>query len=164
MINRCRAGWIGRHRRLCGRAASNPQSAIAYQLDGRAFPHASGSYNNRLLIQVLVEERQAPGVVMTDSSPPISTASVSWVDSSNVIHIRVYSSDGDNITERCYDGSKWVTGQFKQGGTTVSATHWTRQDGEVQIRVYATTEYVSTIEWCWDNPSQGWYKGGYTSS
>lgn len=36
---------------------------------------------------------------------PIGTAAVNWLDSSNQLHIRVYSTDGYTVTERCFDGS-----------------------------------------------------------
>ena len=45
---------------------------------------------------------------------PIGTAAVSWLDGGGTIHIRVYSSDGYNVTERCWDGSGWTNGSFAQ--------------------------------------------------
>ncbi|MDE8650737.1 hypothetical protein [Novosphingobium album (ex Liu et al. 2023)] len=90
---------------------------------------------------------------------PISTAAVSWFDSSNALHIRVYSTDGYEVTERCNDGQGWQTGQFNKPGGAVSAICWTASDGE-HIRVYCTYE-DKTTEWCCD-PATGWTQGTYT--
>ena len=95
-----------------------------------------------------------------DPNFPIGTAAVSWLDSGGTIHIRVYSTDGYNVSERCWDGSGWTTGGFKQSGSAVSATSWQTQAG-ISIRVYCTFE-DSTVEWCWD-PGTGWYQGAYTN-
>ena len=52
---------------------------------------------------------------------PIGTASVSWLDESGQIHIRVYSTDGYNVSERCWDGNGWTNGGFgPQAGSAVS--------------------------------------------
>lgn len=91
---------------------------------------------------------------------PTSTAVVSWVDTSGQAHLRVYSSDGYTVTERCDDGSGWVTGQFKQPGAQVSATGWAASGG-VAIRVYCTLDDTTT-EWCVDASSADWYQGSYT--
>jgi hypothetical protein len=91
---------------------------------------------------------------------PVGTAAVSWLDSGGTIHIRVYSTDGYNVIERCWDGSGWATGSFSQAGEAVSATCWQTQQG-VSIRVYCTFE-DQTIEWCTD-PGAGWYQGAYTT-
>ena len=97
---------------------------------------------------------------MTDNPNfPISTAAINWFDSAGQLHIRIYSSDGYNVTERCNDGQGWRTGQFKQPGKQVSAMQWTVADG-THIRVYCTTDDVTT-EWCGD-PATGWTKGSYT--
>ncbi len=89
----------------------------------------------------------------------ISTASVSWVDGNGTIHIRVYSTDGYNVTGRCWDGSGWADGGFKASGEAVSATSWHTSD--VNIRVYCTFE-DKTVEYCWDAGGSGWYQGAYT--
>lgn len=92
---------------------------------------------------------------------PSSTAAVNWIDAKGALHIRVYSSDGYNVTERCIDtgGPGWTTGSFKQAGTNVSATAWVASDG-AHIRVYCTFQDTTT-EWC-NDPNTGWTKGGYT--
>jgi hypothetical protein len=90
---------------------------------------------------------------------PIGTASVSWLDSSNQIHIRVYSTDGYTLTERCWDGGGWINGGFNAPASAVSATCWQASDG-IHIRVYATND-DATIEWCFD-PGTDWYQGQYT--
>ena len=92
-----------------------------------------------------------------DPNFPISTAAVSWLDGNGTIHIRVYSSDGYNVTERCWDGSRWVTGAFKAPGEAVSATSW----APATIRVYCTSQ-DKTVEYCID-PGSGWYQGAYTT-
>ena len=89
---------------------------------------------------------------------PIGTAAVSWQDSGG-LHLRVYSTDGYNVLERCYDGSSWTNGSFSAPGSDVSATCWQDSAG-VYIRVYCTFQDTTT-EWCWD-PGTGWYKGAYT--
>jgi hypothetical protein len=89
----------------------------------------------------------------------ISTASVNWLDSGGTIHIRVYSSDGNNVTERCWDGNGWSDGSFKAPGEAVSATAWQGKGG-LSIRVYCTLQ-DNTTEWCIDQGG-GWYKGAYT--
>ena len=89
---------------------------------------------------------------------PIGTAAVSWQDSGG-LHLRVYSTDGYNVLERCYDGSSWTNGSFSAPGSDVSATCWQSSAG-VYIRVYCTFQDTTT-EWCWD-PGTGWYKGAYT--
>ena len=91
---------------------------------------------------------------------PVGTAAVSWLDSGGVIHIRVYSTDGYNVTERCWDGSGWTGGSFAQPGSQVSATCW-QGSGGLSIRVYCTFE-DKTIEWCIDQGG-GWYQGAYTT-
>jgi hypothetical protein len=93
---------------------------------------------------------------------PISTAVVSWFDKAGKLHVRVYSSDGYMVSERCVDQSNngWQTGSFHQPGSQVSATAWVASDG-AHIRVYCTANNVTT-EWCSD-PGQGWAKGQYTT-
>lgn len=92
---------------------------------------------------------------------PISTAAVSWFDSSNQLHVRVYSCDGYSVIERCNDGQGWVTGSFSQAGSAVSAICWTTSQG-ASIRVYCTNE-DTTVEWCTDPGSSGWSQGDYTT-
>jgi hypothetical protein len=89
---------------------------------------------------------------------PIGTAAVNWVDSAGHVHLRVYSSDGYAVTERCWDGSGWTNGAFKQPGENASATCWQDKAG-LHIRVYCNFE-DKTTEWCWDG---GWTKGAYTT-
>ena len=90
---------------------------------------------------------------------PTGTAVVSWQDSDG-LHLRVYSTDGYNVLERCADpGSDWTTGGFSAPGSDVSATCWQDTAG-VHIRVYCTFEDVTT-EWCFD-PGSDWTQGGYT--
>ena len=94
-------------------------------------------------------------------SDPIGTAAVSWLDSGGQIHIRVYSTDGYTLTERCWDGGGWIAGGFNAPGGAVSATSWQASDG-IHIRVYATND-DATIEWCFD-PGSDWTQGQYTTS
>jgi hypothetical protein len=92
---------------------------------------------------------------------PIGTAAVNWLDGSGQIHLRVYSTDGYNVSERCWDGSGWTNGSFAEAGSAVSATSWQGKGG-LSIRVYCTFE-DQTIEWCIDQGG-GWYKGAYTTT
>lgn len=95
-------------------------------------------------------------------SDVVSTAAVNWFDSSNGLHIRVYSTDGYTVSERCADAGSpdWTTGSFSQPGSAVSATAWTASDG-VHIRIYCTSNGATT-EWCAD-PGSSWTKGNYTT-
>jgi len=93
---------------------------------------------------------------------PVSTAAISWVDTSGNVHLRVYSCDGYTVTERSSDpGATWTTGTFSQPGAAVSATCWQDHAG-VHIRVYCTND-DQTIEWCQDPGSQTWFQGQYTT-
>jgi hypothetical protein len=99
---------------------------------------------------------------MTDNSNmPIGTAVVSWQDSGG-LHIRVYSTDGYNVTERCADTgtSGWTDGSFSAPGSAVSATVW-QDSGGLHLRVYCTFE-DGTTEYCADTGTSGWTKGGYS--
>lgn len=91
---------------------------------------------------------------------PVGSAATNWVDGNGTSHIRVYSTDGYGVTERCWDGDGWTTGGFSQSGAAVSATSWF-VNGGAHIRVYCTSE-DSTIEWCIDQGG-GWYQGSYTN-
>ena len=91
---------------------------------------------------------------------PVGTAVVSWLDTAGTDHIRVYSTDGYTVTERCWDGASWTNGEFSQPGEQVSATVW-QGSGGVSIRVYCNFE-DETIEYCWD-PGTGWYRGAFTT-
>lgn len=95
------------------------------------------------------------------ASFPVATAAVNWLDSGGQVHIRVYSTDGYNVTERCWDGSGWTDGSLKAPGGDVSATSWLDKSGGLSIRVYCNFEDVTT-EWCIDQGG-GWYKGAYTT-
>lgn len=99
---------------------------------------------------------------MSDDRPsiPTSTASISWVDGSGE-HIRVYSSDGYMVQERCNDGGiAWFNGAFDQPGRDVSATVRVA-NGNAIIRVYCTMA-GKTTEWCSD-AGGAWYVGAYTT-
>ena len=87
---------------------------------------------------------------------PIATSAINWVDSNGQVHLRLYSTDGYNISEFCFDGQDWVQGQFSAPGSAVSATCWPA-DGGVSIRVYATSQDVTT-EYCAD-PGGSWVQG-----
>ena len=92
---------------------------------------------------------------------PIGTAAINWLDGSGQVHIRVYSTDGYNVTERCWDGSGWTNGGFSAAGSAVSATSWMGRGG-LSIRVDCTFEDTTT-EWCIDQGGN-WYKGAYTTT
>lgn len=97
-------------------------------------------------------------------SYPIGTATVSFIDpnDNNTLNLHVFSTDGYNVTQRYILGGSttWVTGQFKQPGSAVSATAWVDGVG-AHVRVYCTNDDVTT-EWCYD-PGTGWVKGIYTT-
>ena len=97
----------------------------------------------------------------TIPSTPIATAAVNWLDSNGQVHLRVYSTDGYTVTERCWDGNGWSDGSFKASGEAVSATSW-QGGGGLSIRVYCTFQ-DKTTEWCIDQGG-GWYVGAYTTS
>jgi hypothetical protein len=91
---------------------------------------------------------------------PNLTAAVTWTDTGGAVHIRVYSSDGYTVTERCFDGGgPWTDGAFKAAGSQVSAICWQDSAG-AHLRVYCTFE-DSTTEWCAD-ANANWYQGDYT--
>ena len=95
-----------------------------------------------------------------DFSFPIATAAINWLDADGQLQVRVYSSDGYHVTERCRTGDgAWTTGEFSGTGSAVSATCWTGDDG-VHIRVYCTGQ-DKTVEWC-NDPGTGWTEGSYT--
>jgi hypothetical protein len=91
---------------------------------------------------------------------PIATASVSWTDANGGVHLRVYSTDGYKVEERCYDGS-WTTSNFAAVGSQVSATCWV-VNGSASIRVYCTFQN-DTVEWCSDNGG-AWYQGAFSTT
>ena len=98
---------------------------------------------------------------MTDNpNMPVGTAATSWQDGGG-LHIRVYSTDGYNVSERCWDNGAWTTSSFSAKGSAVSATSWLN-GSSASIRVYCTFE-DGTIELCLD-PGGSWYQGGYTVS
>lgn len=99
----------------------------------------------------------------SNATYPVGTASVSWLDGSGQIQIRVFTTDGYNVTERVMDGANgWTDGTLSQPGSAVSATHWTGSDGD-HIRVYCTSE-DDTVEWCLDPEKSDWYQGSFTTS
>jgi hypothetical protein len=81
-------------------------------------------------------------------------SAVSWYDGS--AHLRVYTSNGSQVTEQGWDGS-WYTGQFSAAGNTVGATSW-QSNGQIYIRVYVA-QNNNIVEYCWDG--SGWYTGAY---
>jgi hypothetical protein len=91
---------------------------------------------------------------------PVGTASVSWIDAGGAINLRVYSTDGYKVEERCFNGS-WTTSSFSAPGSQVSATCWL-VNGSPSIRVYCTFDN-QTIEYCSDNGG-AWYQGGFTTT
>jgi hypothetical protein len=100
-------------------------------------------------------------MIMSDNtSMPVGSAAVSWQDSGG-LHIRVYSTDGYNVSERCWDDNGWTTGSFSAKGSAVSATCWPN-GSSASIRVYCTFE-DKTLEMCSD-PGGNWYQGAYTVS
>jgi len=97
----------------------------------------------------------------TTQSLPVGTASIAWVDGGGITHLRVYSTDGYNVTERCWDNNSWTTGGFDAPGSQVSAACYA-SGGSVNIRVYCNFEDATT-EYCSD-AGGAWYQGGYTTT
>ncbi len=92
---------------------------------------------------------------------PIGTAVTGWTDSTGEVSLRVYSSDGYMVKERCQTGDDaWYDGNFNKPGNQVSAFSWVAKDG-VHIRVYCTLQ-DKTTEWCYD-PATLWTQGTYTT-
>jgi len=89
------------------------------------------------------------------------TAVASYLDAGGNIHLRVYLTNGNAVTERINDGNGWQTGGFAQPGEKVSATAW-YVGGQSCIRVYCVQKGVTT-EWCSD-AGGAWYKGAYSDS
>ena len=85
-------------------------------------------------------------------------SAVSWFDGSP--HLRVYTSNGSQVTEQAYDGS-WYTGAFSAAGTTAGATSWLDGSGQIHIRVYVANSSGNITEYCWD--SNEWYTGQFTA-
>ena len=85
---------------------------------------------------------------MANPSFPISTAVVSWFYPAGTLHIRVYSSDGYNVTERCNDQSSagWLTRAWPNWSKAVAVNDWVAAaatvvlDGltVIAVRVWAT--------------------------
>lgn len=97
----------------------------------------------------------------TTPSYPIDTAAVSWIDTSNIAQLHVFSSDGYTVTERYWAGSSWATGSFSAQGSQVSATAYVL-NGQPYLRVYCNFE-DQTVEYCQD-AGGAWYQGSYTPS
>ncbi len=81
-----------------------------------------------------------------------SVAAVSWTPGS---HLRIYTSDGSKVTEKCWDGS-WYVGALAVDGQKVGATSWVDSTGQIHIRVYVSNLGKIT-EQCWDKDH--WYVG-----
>lgn len=101
---------------------------------------------------------------MATTTAPLATATVNWFDDNGGLHIRVYTTDGNTITERCADAgsSTWRNGTLNASGSAVSATCWWVKGQGASIRVYATTAFETTVEWCLDPGSSNWTQGSYT--
>jgi hypothetical protein len=120
-------------------------------------------YGDTSIDVAAISTRQKEKRTMADNpNYPIGTAVVSWFHPPGSLHIRVYSTDNYNVTERCIDqgSTTWTTGSFKQAGSQVSATVWVADDGP-HIRVYCTFE-DKTTEWGSNPGTPGWTKGTYT--
>jgi Fungal fucose-specific lectin len=86
-----------------------------------------------------------------------STAVVSWGN----VSLRVYSSDGQNVTEKCWDGGgPWYVGAMKAVGQSVGAASWLDTGGQIHIRVYVSNQ-GKIVEYCWDKDT--WYVGALST-
>jgi hypothetical protein len=88
-------------------------------------------------------------------------AVVSWL-ADRQWHVRVYTSDGTNITEQAHDRD-WYTGELAVPGKTVGATSWLDGSNQIRIRVYAG-DGNRIIEHCWDGTSRRWYRGQFEAN
>lgn len=88
-------------------------------------------------------------------------SATSWVE--NGIHLRVYRSNQDQITERCWDTDSWYNGAFSGQGQTVGATSWLDSSNQAHIRVYVGNGSEGPItEHCWD--TNEWYVGAFQAN
>ena len=87
------------------------------------------------------------------------TSSISWIDSGRGIHIRVYKSINNVVTERCWDGNGWFTGSFSQPGSQSSAVAW-QDGGNLHVRLYIS--YASNIQEYTCDPQSCWAKGAFS--
>ena len=95
---------------------------------------------------------------MGDNMAGVSTAT-SWFTSGP--HLRVYTIDGNTITEQCWDdGGPWYKGAFSGTGDTVGATSWLDSSKQIHLRVYVA-ENGMVKERCWDKDK--WYTGAFES-
>ncbi len=87
---------------------------------------------------------------------------VSWYDSAE--RIRVYHSNGSQVTERCCDGrgKPWYTGAMKAVGTAVGATSWTDSKA-YYIRVYVCGPDGAITEHCCVK-GKDWYIGNFKAN
>jgi hypothetical protein len=91
--------------------------------------------------------------------------SVSW-NQNGAPYIRVYNSNGSQVTEECYNGGgNWVKGYNFGSGTTVGATSWVDNNGKLHIRLYIGSGQDAPItEQCWDEGGNGWYVGAFKAN
>jgi hypothetical protein len=87
-----------------------------------------------------------------------STSAVSWVKSGT--HLRIYTSDGSRVTEKCWDG-EWSNGAFAQEGQSIGATAWLDSSGQIHIRAYVSN-LGKVTEYCWDKDR--WYGGAFPAT
>jgi hypothetical protein len=89
---------------------------------------------------------------------PIKTvghAAISWSDSRHGSQARRYSSDGHEVVEHVWDGSRWTKTGFTAPGDQVSASCWVDQKG-AHIRI-ACTFKGKVVEYASD-PGTDWYR------
>ncbi|MGB8885201.1 MAG: hypothetical protein WCC87_00665 [Candidatus Korobacteraceae bacterium] len=88
--------------------------------------------------------------------PAEHIAAISWKDKTRNNQIRVYLSDGSNITEWVFSAG-WVKGALSVPGKYVAAACF----GDVPaLRVYVS-DGTNITEWCNDDGSINWYKGNF---
>ncbi|MGC2238235.1 MAG: hypothetical protein WA584_18925 [Pyrinomonadaceae bacterium] len=87
-------------------------------------------------------------------------SSVSWFLKGQ-IYLRVYTSTGTKITERCWDKDKWYTGAFSAEGSAVGGTGWLDSGGQIHLRIYVCNPAGQIVEKCWDKDK--WYDGAFAS-
>ena len=76
-------------------------------------------------------------------------------------HLRVYSSSGSVITERCYDDDSWFTGGFRGVGKAVGATACIDGNHVEFVKAYTIDSNNNITEQSWDGYGRQWTPGAF---
>ena len=93
----------------------------------------------------------------TNPTPVTSIAAVSWWQ--NGAHIRLYSSDGQTVTEHAWNPNEWTYGSFSassvKGINLVSAISW-ESSGAVNIRLHTSDNQGEITVYASSDGGQHW--------